>query len=301
MKSIEPVKFPKIKVTKSGVMITTRLFTILIIFALYILADYIKTRLTGGVITDKVYWIQTIINMVLIIAIMITVRAMRKDLKLNNSFEIADSMSQIETGFKVITINGYSTQLDDYIEELNKQNKYETFLNNIKRKLLKLGDKEKFDAKRKEYNQLLSLPKEEVIKMNIKYKRLTVSKLFSSVDGKIVNDNEFDLDTYEKQDVARMVGMKAALIVLFSAFTGSIVADFLFGGVSVIYSTCLKIFSLLMAINTAMKIADEFVEHNVKVSINRRLRHLAGFVNNTPDLKQLIENYKKEKNSNVKQ
>ena len=295
MRTIEPVKTPKVIITKSMVVSTTRVLTILMIFVLYILADYIKARLTGGVITDTVYWIQTFINMVLIIAIMLTVRSMRKDKKLNDSAEIVDSMNQIDMGFKVITVNGYSSKLDDYICELNKQNKYETFLSQIRRKLLKIGDKEKYDAKRKELNRLLSLPKEEVLKMNIKYKRLTVSKLFSSVDGKIINDNEYDVDTYEKEDIAKMVGLKALLIILFSAFTGAIITDFMFGGLAVLYSTFLKIFSLLLAVNTAMNIADDFVEHNIKTSVGRRLRHLAGFVNQTPELKQLIDNYKKEK------
>ena len=293
--ALEPIKTPKVKITRNGVMSVTRIFTIIIVFVLYIFADYVKAQMTGGLITDKVYWIQTGINIVLVISIMITGRYMRRDIKINASEEIKDSMEQIDTGFKVITINGYSSKLDDYIVELNKQNKYETFINMIKRKLLRLGDKEKYDAKRKELNRLLALPKEEVYKMNIKYKRITVSKLFSSVDGKILNDNEYDLDTYEKQDVAKMVGFRALLIILFSAFTGTIIVDFMYGGLSVLYSTFLKIFSLLLAVNSAMNIADEFVDHNIKISVNRRLRHLAGFVNQTPDLKTLIENQKKKK------
>lgn len=296
----EPVKTPKVKVTRKGIVSASRIFTIAIIFVLYILADYIKAQITGGIITDGMYWLSIGISIVLIVSMMITVRAMRKDKKIAENLEIGDSMAQIETGFKVITNNGFSSKLDDYIAELNKQNKFETFQNQIKKKLFKLGDKEKYDAKRKELNKLLSLPKEEVVKMNIKYKRITVSKLFSSIDGKILNDNEYDLDTYERQDIAKMVGMRALLIILFTAFTGSIVADFMFGGIAVIYSTLLKVFSLMLSINTAMNIADDFVEHNIKISVNRRLRHLAGFVNSTPELKTLIKEYKEKRKENSK-
>ena len=296
----EPVKAPKVKITKKGIVSASRIFTIAIIFILYILADYIKAQITGGIITDGMYWLSIGISIVLIVSMMITVRAMRKDKKIAENIEIGDSMAQIETGFKVITNNGFSSKLDDYIAELNKQNKFETFQNQIKKKLFKLGDKEKYDEKRKELNRLLSLPKEEVVKMNIKYKRITVSKLFSSIDGKILNDNEYDLDTYERQDIAKMVGMRALLIILFTAFTGSIVADFMFGGIAVIYSTLLKVFSLMLSINTAMNIADDFVEHNIKISVNRRLRHLAGFVNSTPELKTLIKDYKEKRKENSK-
>ena len=45
---------------------------------------------------------------------------------------------------------------------------------------------------------------------------------------------------------------------------------------------------------------DDFVEHNIKISVNRRLRHLAGFVNSTPELKTLIKEYKEKRKENSK-
>lgn len=291
----EPIKMPKINITQKGVVSFSRITTIVLIFLLYIVADYINSDFKLNFLTDRSYWISTLINLVLVVAIMVIVRAIRRDKKINGSKEISEAMSQIQTGFKIITVNGFSSELDEYLKTLNENNKYETFISQVKNKLIRLGDKEKYEEKRKHLNELLKLPKEEVLKLNVKYKKITVSKLFSSVDGKIVNDNEYDLDTYEKQDVFKMVCSKAMLVFLFTAFGGSLFMDFVFGGISTLYGTALKLFSLLLAVNTSMNIADDFVEHNIKTSVNRRLRHLAGFVNNNGRLKELIDKSKQNK------
>ena len=77
-------------------------------------------------------------------------------------------------------------------------------------------------------------------------------------------------------------------IVLFSAFTGTIVVELVLGGLSVIYSVLLKLFSLLMAINTSMGITDDFVDHNIRTSVQRRYKYLAGFINSDEKIKSLL-------------
>jgi len=288
---MKPIKEPKINITKQGVVKFSRIFTIFIIFILYILADFVKEVVNdANLITDFTYWATTIVNIVLVACTMLVVRSLRKDKKIAESKDILTNMDVIRRGFNKITIKGLSTDLDEFLVELNKQNKYETFIKQVRQRLLKIADKEKpkYEEERKKLNELLAKDKEEIVKMNVRYKKITVSKLFSSLDGKIPNDNEYDIDTYETRDVAKMVGMKTLLIVLFSAFSGMIVVDFFISGWSVIYSTLIKLFSLLMAVNTAMNTADDFVEHNIRISVQRRLKYLAEFVNSKPQLKEIL-------------
>lgn len=68
----------EIKVTRKGVKKLTQALEILLIFFLYILADFIKAGGEIDFITDKQYWYITIINMILIISMMLVVRNMRK-------------------------------------------------------------------------------------------------------------------------------------------------------------------------------------------------------------------------------
>lgn len=289
------MRTPKINVSKQGLVKVSRICTIFVVFILYIMADFVKGIVNEGhLITELSYWITTVINIVLISCTMLVVRSMRKDKKIAESTDITDTMKVIQKGFNKIIVRGLSTKLDDYLIELNKQNKYDTFIKRVRDRLIKIGDKTqpKYEEERKKLNEMLALTKEDVAQMNVKYKKITVSKLFSSLDGKIVNDNEYDLDTYETQDIAKMVGLRTMLIVLFSAFSGLIVVDFVLGGWAVIYSTLIKLFSLFMAINTAMNVADDFVDHNIRISVQRRLKYLAEFVNSTPELQELLKEEK---------
>lgn len=294
---MKPIKTPKIIITKSGVIKASRIFTIGMAFALYVVADYIAAIINDtALITDFSYWCKTIINIVLITVVMLVVRNMRKDKRIADDIYINNIMSQIQKGYNKIIVKGLSSQLDEYLVELNKTNKYETFIKSVRARLTKIADKSKpkYIKERQYLSELLNLSKEEVVARNFRYKKITVSKLFSSLDGKILNDNEYDLDTYESRDIAKMIGFKALLVILFSAFSGMIITDFVFGGWSILYSTLIKIFSLLVAINSAMNVADDFVEHNIRISVQRRFKYLAGFVNSNPELRDIIKEVKDE-------
>ena len=285
---MKPIKMPEVKITKKHIVTASRISSLIVIFALYIFAEFLRANITGGVITSWSYWSVTLINMVLIISTMITVRAIRKDKRLDESADITETMQQIRIGFNRIVKNGLSSELDEYLKKLNRKNKYDTFSKSIQNRLIKIGDKPKKEEERKHLNELLKKTEDEVADMPFKYKPITISKLFSAIDGRIINDNEYDLDTYEGRDVARMVGLQAFFIVLFSAFTGTIVVELVLGGWAVIYSVLLKLFSLLMAINTSMGIADDFVDHNIRTSVQRRYKYLAGFINSDEKIKSLL-------------
>lgn len=285
---MNPIKLPEVKITKKHIVTASRISTIVVIFALYIFAEFLRASITGGVITSWAYWSVTLVNMVLLISTMVTVRAIRKDKKISECVDITDTMKQIRIGFNRIIKNGFSSDLDEYLRKLNRKNKYDTFIRHVQNRLIKIGDKPKKEKERQHLNELLKKTEDDVAEMAFKYKPITISKLFSSIDGRTINDNEYDLDTYESRDIAKMVGLRAMLIVLFSAFTGSIAVEVIFGGWAVIYSVLLKLFSLLLAINSAIGIADDFVEHNIRTSIQRRYKYLAGFINSDEKIKSVL-------------
>ena len=77
------IKETKINITKKGLVKLSRIATIVIVFALYIMADFIKGIINEGhLITSVSYWITTIINIVLIACTMLVVRSIRKDKKI---------------------------------------------------------------------------------------------------------------------------------------------------------------------------------------------------------------------------
>ena len=128
---MKPIKMPEVKITKKHIVTASRISSLIVIFALYIFAEFLRANITGAVITSWSYWSVTLINMVLIISTMITVRAIRKDKRLDESADITETMQQIRIGFNRIVKNGLSSELDEYLKKLNRKNKYDTFIKSI--------------------------------------------------------------------------------------------------------------------------------------------------------------------------
>lgn len=293
---LKPIRIPKIEITKQRVVKVSRIIEIIVIIALDILSDYFTTAGTMELITSLSYWLGIALELILILSIMVTVRAMRKDKRILEKPELIECMDTIAKGYKRITFGGLSSKLDAYLVKVNKKNKYETFIKAIQKKLIRLGNKNKpkHQQLREEYNRLLKLTEDEVNELQFKYKKVSVSQLWAAVDGRIINDNEYDLNTYEKQDIGKMLGLRSLLVFLVSAFAGTFVITFLDNGIGAIITTLLKLFSLLWGINTSINIADEFVDHNLTTAVQRRLRILAGFVMETPELKPILPSDKVE-------
>ena len=135
---MKPIKMPEVKITKKHIVTASRISSLIVIFALYIFAEFLRANITGAVITSWSYWSVTLINMVLIISTMITVRAIRKDKRLDESEDITETMQQIRIGFNRIVKNGLSSELDEYLKKLNRKNKYDTFIKSIQNRLIKM-------------------------------------------------------------------------------------------------------------------------------------------------------------------
>lgn len=291
--------FKKYKFTKKNIVSISQIFTIILVFFLFILSDYVKFNGEMGFITEWAYWVLVCAELVLIIALMITVRSIHKNKEIELNENILNNLSFIERSRKVVLSEGYTKQLDEEIVEWNKENKYCAYKRKIEKKLnlvmaLKLPAKKK-DKLITKYEKLLEVPKEEVLKHHVKFKKITKTGLFANIDGKIITDDEFDISAHEGRDVAQMVGLKALMVFIFAGITGTMTVDFFWYGVSALWSTMIKLFALLMAYTSAINQAVNFVKYNIEQSLNKRVELLTNFVNKYPDLKaKLIERKKEE-------
>ena len=249
-------------------------------FAIYVLIDYLSIRLDGGVITDTDYWVGIAISAFLFCSIMVVVRDMRKRKNISQDDLIKNLYDQNTKAFKFITNNGHSERLEKYIQEVNENSKVDTFIRKITIRLQRC----KKEAKRAELEELLKTPREEILKKHFKYSKISYVQLFAGIDGKVISDDENDLSTHEVKDVSRMLGSKTLLLILFSAFTGSLVSDLIHGGTNALFSTLIKILSMIISVWTAMTTADNFVENSIKVSLKKRYKHITTFVNKNEDI-----------------
>lgn len=281
------------KITKTGAIKISQIITVIIVFALYILSDYIRIGGTMDFITEKQYWIIVFINLFLVVAIMITLRSYHKTALISKAIIIINNLKFIERADRVITGNAYSKNLDEYLIEVNEENKYQAFRRKLIRKLNLISKLFFISAKKrdtwiKQVEQELETPKEIVLTQFVRYKEVTRTSLFSGIDGKIISEDQFDTSTHNTRDIAQMVSLKALIVVLFAGMTGTMIWQLMWQGWSGVWGTLLKIFSLLIACNCAIKQAEDFVEYNIKQALNNRVNIISNFVNNDKTLKQRL-------------
>lgn len=286
--------------SKKGISLFVQIVIIGFIFALYIISDYLSFGGTMEFIKDPIYWATTTISLVLVVCLMITIRNIRKDKQIEQSDDITNNMLTINSVRKVVLINAYDEPLQKYIDRVNEDYKYETYINKITKKINNLNlmplNREKKDKLLRKYEEQLRKPREEVLKMHIRFKKITQTGLFAGVDGKLAVMNKHDISTHEVKDISSMIGYKALIFYILTMFSGTMVVNFLFNGWATIWGTMIKIFSLLFASSTAMRQADKFVEYNIEQALDNRLQIILGFVNSNEEIKnKVLEKIQEEK------
>ena len=139
------------------------------------------------------------------------------------------------------------------------------------------------------------MPRDEVLKKNIRFKKITQTGLFANVDGKLAVSSRYDIDTHETKDIASMVSYKSIIYILLTAISGTLAVNFMFSGWSAIWGTLLKVISLLLALNSAMRQANNFVDYNIEQALDNRLRIILAFVNSNDEVKnKVLEKLKDE-------
>ena len=242
----------------------------------------------------------TAISITLVVVFMTTIRNMHKDKRVAESKDIENNMKTIQAVRKVVLINAYDEELQKHLDKVNNDKKYETYINNITKKINKLPlriflSKNKKEELLKKYEQLLRMPREEVLKKNIRFKKITRRGLFANVDGKLAVSSRYDIDTHEIKDIASMVSYKSIIYILLTAVSGTLAVNFMFSGWSAIWGTLLKIISLLLALNSAMRQANNFVDYNIEQALDNRLRIILAFVNSNDEIKnKVLEKLKDE-------
>ena len=278
--------------SKQGISIISQVAVIALIFGIYLLGDYLAFKGSVDFATSYEYWITTITSIALVVALMITIRNMRKDKRVGESEDIANNMKTIQAVRKVVLINAYDDELQEHLDRVNEDKKYETYINSINRKINRLQSipmkKEKKEALLKKYEQELKVPRDEVLKMNIRFEKITQTGLFANVNGKLAVYSTYDISTHETKDIVQMASYKSLFYVLLTAISGTMAVSFAVGGWGVLWGTLLKICSLLMASNSAMRQADNFVDYNIEQALDNRLRIILAFVNSHEEVKAKV-------------
>jgi len=309
MGNIKPIVAPKLK--KDTLKNLAMGAIIFLIISAYSLFDIFTLHFDITLMTTISYWATVALNTFLIVLFILTIRKLRKDHNINKPIKVKDEngnwvqkandleifMNNLNRGYNTITKDGLSDKLEKYLIELNKDKKCSIYKKIVRDRLEKLKNKirpemrkggvlenskkaKRLIIKETDLTALLKLTRDEIWGKKFKYKAVTVSKLFSSISGRTIDDDETNIDPEEGKAVRKLITTKMLWVVIFAAGTASIVPSFLVGfGWIIIIGIILKLITLLMAANLGMADADDFVNINLKTSLQRRVRILADFTN----------------------
>lgn len=294
----------KLNFTKQNAIKWTQITTMVVVFLLFILSDYIRVGGTISFITDWKYWALVITNLVLIIGIMITLRSYHKNNLISASITINKNLAFIERANRAILNYAYTSKLNKWLdEEVNPENKYQAYLRKVNKKLNFISSlffipAKKRDVWMRKVEKELEVKKEEVLKHHVKYNKVTRTSLMSGIDGKVMTNDPYDTSSHNLKDTAIMIGSKSLLVFLFASFTGTMIIQLMWQGWAGIWGTLLKVFSLLIACNCAIQQANDFVKYNLTQALENRVVIVSEFVNKDEVLKSKVIELKIEEEKN---
>lgn len=283
-------EYRKQMLSRKGVTLFGQISIIVLVLFIYILADYIKIDGSMKFATDPLYWITTTISLLLVISLMITVRAMHKERMCEQSQTINDNLFAIRIARYIILGNNFSELFQNDINKVNENGKVEAFVNKVTRKINNLSWKFWLTRKKKDklllkYEKMLTISRDEILKKPIAFKKVTQTGLFSGVDGKVAVCDRHDTSTHEARDISVMATKKALIVYLLTAFSGTLAVYFSWFGIAALWGTLLKLFALALAIVSALKTAEDFVNYNVEQALDNRIRIIMDFINSHNEVK----------------
>lgn len=256
---------------------------ICILILAYIMIDYFLLKPLLGINTGIEYWIGVGITIVIILLTMVVTRYQRKQNKVKANTYIQKYQEKLNKHFATITNNALYEDLETFIKEYNENVKVATYLRKLDRKIAKC----KKEEKKKKLIAMRNLSKEEILKLNVKYTKISSTKLYSNVLTR-VNDDPNQIVIHDGLDTAKMLGTKAVFIVIGALFTGSVAYDFYFGGASALFGTLLKIIMITSAIIGAIAQADKFVDGEIESVLKKRMRISISFINSSEKIKSIF-------------
>ena len=268
---------------KKNLIYTVVYVVLSVLICSYIALDYFVLNPVVGIRTGISYWISVVLNIMLILTAMLLTRYVRKSKKIEENQNIADYQSKLNTHFQIIANNALYEDLEKYIKDYNENVKYATLIKQMDKKI----SKTKKIKKKKKYIALRNTPKLEVLKMNVRYTKISSSKLYSNVTTK-VSDDPNQITIKDGIDLLKLLSTKAIFIIIGALFTGSIVYDAYCSGVSTILGTVLKLIMMASGIFVSIVQTDKFVDGEIESVLRKRMRISISFINSSDDIKSLF-------------
>ncbi len=243
------------------------------------------TMLIGIFVLDKIqaipqnsleYWASKIINAIATFALSMSVANIVEEALKKKDKDYNDRADAIADHYKDVMAGHETDEIELYIENINRANKYKAFVEHYKRKLNKV--KPNNQAKRELVeNRLLMTPQEVWDDIaNVRYNKVTWAQLIAGEYDVNSKDDEYDLQVHKGRQAVSKLFVKLIMLVAFGAVTADFAFHFVEFDKTMIMPLVIKAVTLLMAVYSGVSFGYSMIDKR-KQTMKKKLRIFSQF------------------------
>lgn len=223
---------------------------------------------------NKDFWIQKALSAITTFLLMLSISNTTEIIAGQKDNDLSERLIALDGHYQKIMQNCETADLERFLENINKANKYKAYLAKIKKKLRKCKDADKI----KELNEKLIISPEELWQstIKVKYHKVTYNQMISGAFDVSENDSEYDLNTHKAKYGAQKFLWKIIALVT----GGGIVADFAFSTIGftkdMILPLIYKVITILVSVYSGVCFGMS-INERTKTVLKSKLRIFSQF------------------------
>lgn len=266
--------------TLSSVRTTINVIIVVCVSVVFLLVGiFVLDGVNGKIENTVAYWTQKVLSgvgslMILFACANITEEALKR----KNAY-YSQRIRSLDEHYTLIMNNGETAQIELYLTNKNKRNKYHAYLRRYKR-LMQLAKGKRLKAY---YERKLLLSPDEVWNLEfpkIRYHKLTFDKLISGASSVTPNDESSDIDIHRMRYVFQKTLWKVICIIGFGCYVPDLIYHFNSFDNSMIMPLIFKIVVVLWSVYSGVCFGYTMVDR-ILIVLKRKLVVFSEFRNRT--------------------
>lgn len=254
----------------SGVKITLNSFISLgVVLVVFLIGIFVVDSFDAAPKGDLEWWMSKVFMGASTFLLMISMSNITEESRKKRDKDFVDRVTSLDEHYKVIMQNHETVELETFIEQINRANKYKAHIESVKRKLNNTSPKNEKKIRKLEARLLLSPQEVWAGVMRVKYHKVTFNQLVAGETDVASKDDEYDLQVNKGKYTLRKLGIKALTIVA----CGAVVVDFSFhfAGFTkeMIMPLVFKLVSMLIAVYSGVSFGYTMMERRRSVMKNK--------------------------------
>ena len=261
----------------SGIKITLNSFISLgVALVVMLIGIFVIDKYNATFRNSLEYWAQKVFMGVSTFLLMLSMSNITEESRKKHDKDFIDRVHALDEQYVELMSKNRTVELETFIEQINKRNKYNAYVTVIKRKLNHTRVKHQKRIRKLERMLLLSPQEVWDSPIRVKYHKVTFNQLVAGESDVASKDDEYDLLVHKGRYTARKLGFKALSIIAFSAVAFDFAFSFQGFTKEMIVPLVFKLVSLLIAVYSGVSFGYSMMERR-RATVKKKLRIFSQF------------------------